>query len=282
MDMMKQQFTSALKSLFYNKAEIIYIPAGRSLLATLSEQLHEMSISGIDLTMQEFIRLILRTKSKFGSKLPEMVKDYTITVKGQINNTSVEKAYELIKEILKADYASESDGEKIYFDTEHWVKLMYGSSGQQEALWILMLIFVTILENKETFMVIEEPEAHLFPIAQRNIISLISLMINSTNSSVVLTTHSPYILTSANVLLYSGKVEPGKDKDKIIIPKNMRIAYRNFNAYRVGGENAYKHDLNSIMDSESHMINIDYIDQVSSITNEELDNLLNMELNDDM
>ena len=76
----------------------------------------------------------------------------------------------------EADYTNESDGEKVYFDKKHWVKLMYSSSGQQEVLWILMLTFVIMLENKRSFVIIEEPEAHLFPIAQKNVISLISLM----------------------------------------------------------------------------------------------------------
>lgn len=132
--MMRQQIQKKLNDLFESHAEIIYIPAGRSLLATLSEQLSDVSFSVIDLTMQEFINLIRETKDKFGSKIPEMVKDYTKTVKGQIDNNAVKVAYELIKEILKADYASDSEGEKIYFDERHWVKLMYSSSGQQEVL----------------------------------------------------------------------------------------------------------------------------------------------------
>ena len=38
---MKRHLTEVLFSIFKNEAEIIYIPAGRSLLATMSEQLHE-------------------------------------------------------------------------------------------------------------------------------------------------------------------------------------------------------------------------------------------------
>lgn len=279
--MMRDQFERQLDGLFCNAAEIIYIPAGRSLLATLSEQLHDMPISGIDLTMQEFIKLILRTKRQFGSKIPDMVQDYIMTVKGQINNAAVEKAAQLIRNILKADYVSESDGEKIYFDDSHWVKLMYGSSGQQEALWILMLVFITILENKNSFFVIEEPEAHLFPIAQKDIMSLISLMINTTGSRTIITTHSPYILTSANVLLYSDKVE-GDSKIKGVIPKSIRISYRSFAAYCIGKTEKSTKTMQSIIDEESHMVKIDYIDRVSSITNQELDELLDMEITNDL
>lgn len=127
---MKRHINEILCSIFMNEVEIIYIPAGRSLLATMSEQLHDFSANEMDLTMQEFIKLIRTTKSKFGNKIPDMIKNYTKTVKGQINNSAVEYAYSLIRKILKADYTSENDGEKIYFDEYHWVKLMYGSSGQ--------------------------------------------------------------------------------------------------------------------------------------------------------
>lgn len=277
---MKRHLTEVLFSIFKNEAEIIYIPAGRSLLATMSEQLHDISVSEMDLTMQEFVKLIRATKSQFGTKIPEMVQNYTKTVKGQINNSAVTHAYELIKKILKADYVNDSDGEKIYFDEHHWVKLMYGSSGQQDALWILMLTLIIILENRRAFVVIEEPEAHLFPIAQKDMISLIALMVNATDSQVIITTHSPYILTSSNILLYSEKVENNyRGEEKPVIPRSIRISYHKFAAYKV--ENAAD-SLTSLMDENSHMISTDYIDKVSEITNNELEHLLDMEINDDM
>lgn len=267
-EVMKRHLTEVLFSIFKNEAEIIYIPAGRSLLATMSEQLHDISVSEMDLTMQEFVKLIRATKSQFGTKIPEMVQNYTKTVKGQINNSAVTHAYELIKKILKADYVNDSDGEKIYFDEHHWVKLMYGSSGQQEALWILMLTLIIILENRRAFVVIEEPEAHLFPIAQKDMISLIALMVNATDSQVIITTHSPYILTSSNILLYSEKVENNyRGEEKPVIPRSIRLSYHKFAAYKV--ENAAD-SLTSLMDENSHMISTDYIDKVSEITNNEL------------
>lgn len=276
---MKQILWKDLCLYFENDSEIIYIPAGRSLLATMSEKLRDFSISDIDLTMQEFINLIWKTKSKFGSKIPEIVKDYTKTVKGQINNSSVDLAYGLIRKIFKADYISESDGEKIYFDERHWVKLMYSSSGQQEILWILMLIFITILEKKNSVVVIEEPEAHLFPIAQKDVVNLVSLMVHTTNSKVILTTHSPYILTSLNILLYSGKVESGrKGNSQVVIPKSFRIPYTEFSAFKIENLQGGGQCFESLLDEESHMIQTNYIDEVSSITNHELELLFDVEM----
>ena len=266
-----------LCTLFESQGDILYIPAGRSLLATMSDQLQDVSISDMDLTMQDFINAIKNTKSRFGSKIPDMVREYTKTVRGQVSNESLDNAYDLIRKILKADYVSDNDGEKIYFDDRHWVKLMYGSSGQQEVLWILMLIFIIMLERKSNTVIIEEPEAHLFPIAQKNIVELISLLVNTTGSKVIITTHSPYILTSMNLLLYSDKVESRKkSKGLAIVPKNYRIAYDTFEAYCVDNRKAGK-SIESLMDGESHMIQTDYIDEVSSITNTKLDKLIERE-----
>lgn len=277
--MMREQLYSALNRLFRNDMELIYIPAGRSLLATMSEKLQDFSISDMDLAMEEFIRLIRKTRSKFGSKIPDIVKNYTKTVKGQINNSSVELAYDLIRKIFKADYTSENEEEKIYYDERHWVKLMYGSSGQQEVLWILMLAFITILEGKKSFIVIEEPEAHLFPVAQKDVVNLISLMVHTAGSKVIITTHSPYILTSLNILLYSGKVEGNQRRGvRMVIPKNLRISLEDFAAYKVEKTQNGGSSLESLMDMESHLVRTDYIDEVSSITNRELDHLLDMEM----
>lgn len=278
---MQRHLYERLASVFQNEADIIYVPAGRSLLATMSEQLQDVSVGELDLTMQEFVKLIRTTKNKFGTKIPEMVQDYTKTVKGQINNAATDQAYALIKTILKADYASENDGEKIYFDEYHWVKLMYSSSGQQEALWILMLAFSIILERKKTFIIIEEPEAHLFPKAQKHMVSLISLMVNADNNKAVITTHSPYILTSTNILLYSEKVESTHSGEgKTVVPRNLRIPYKNFSAYKVGNPKKNEKYMESLLDEESHMISTDYIDEVSSVTNNELNKLINMEIDE--
>lgn len=62
-------------------------------------------------------------------------------------------------------------------------------------------------EQKKVYIIIEEPEAHLFSVAQRDVVELVAIVLNETKSKAIITTHSPYILTSANVLLYANKVE---------------------------------------------------------------------------
>ena len=267
--LIRQQLTVRINSIFEDNSDIIYIPAGRSVLATMSEQLQDIPFSSMDLTMQEFINRIRNTRMRFGSRIPDMVQDYLKTVKGQINQSAVDLAYKLIHTILKADYVSDKDGEKVFYDEDRWVKLMFASSGQQESLWVLLPCFLQILQNRKCLIIIEEPEAHLFPNSQRSIMELVALLVNVTGSSVMITTHSPYILTATNLLLFSGAVEKQGEKGSAVILPQLRISSDTFSAHSI--DNGIMSDL---YDKETHMLNVDYIDQISSVINEDLEKLL--------
>ena len=51
----RTHFTEAVNKLFFYNKEIIYIPAGRSILSTLSEQLPDLDSSVLDLPLKDFI-----------------------------------------------------------------------------------------------------------------------------------------------------------------------------------------------------------------------------------
>lgn len=278
----KIHFTELADRIFGSTEEVIYIPAGRSLLSVLSDQLDAIDISILDLPMKEFIEKIRMTRTRFGTKLDGVVDDYLKTVQGQIKNTDIRLAEELIKKILKADYVNDTDGEKLYFDETHWVKLIYGSSGQQESLWILLLLFMVILENKRSYIVLEEPEAHLYPIAQRHIVELIALTMNSSDSKFLVTTHSPYILTATNLLIQSSIVENriATKSEEVVIKKQLRVAPQKLSAYKIGDNE--KGVLESIIDKPSGLIRSLEIDSISEKINEESDKLDLLEIKYDL
>lgn len=278
----KINFTDLANKIFGSDEDIIYIPAGRSLLSVLSDQLDVIDITTLDLSMKEFMERIRITRTRFGTKLDSVVRDYLKTVQGQIKNTDIEIAKELIKKILKADYVNDTDGEKLYFDDHHWVKLIYGSSGQQESLWILLLLFIIILEKKRAYVVLEEPEAHLYPEAQRHMVELIALTMNSSNSKFLVTTHSPYILSSANLLIQSAIVEnrAAVRNEEIIIRKQLRISSQKISAYKINEKD--KKVLKSIIDEPSGLIESIEIDSISEKINEEAEKLDLLEIKYDL
>lgn len=278
----KGHFTELANKIFGSDEDIIYIPAGRSLLSVLSDQLDVIDISILDLPMKEFIERIRITRTRFGTKLDSVVDDYLKTVQGQIKNTDIDIAKELIKKILRADYVNDSDGEKLYFDEVHWVKLIYGSSGQQESLWILLLLFIVILENKKSYIVLEEPEAHLYPEAQKHIVELIALTMNSSNSKFLVTTHSPYILSSTNLLIQSATIENrvAVKSEEAVVKKQLRIAPQKISAYKIG-ESA-KNTLKNIIDKPTGLIESIEIDSISEKINEESEKLDMLEIKYDL
>lgn len=144
---------------------------------------------------------------------------------------------------------------------------MYSSSGQQEVIWIVLLLFVIIMENRDVFIVIEEPEAHLFPTAQRDMIELIALLITTSDSHVMITTHSPYILSAFNIYLYAGKLTKQLDKqNKLNIDKKLRIT-KPFAAYFVNSFTG-QFQKEDIVDSELGLIKAETIDDISNEMNE--------------
>lgn len=254
---------------FNDYSDALYIPAGRSLLSILSDSLNVLysSSSSFDLVMKEFVSIIRDMKEKFGRRTDEMLERFQIS--NVVTKTEqVKEALLLVKQILKGDYVNDTDGEKIYFDDNHWVKLMFGSSGQQEALWIALLCFIIILQNKTYFLIIEEPEAHLFPSAQFEISKLISLVSTSTKSNIIVTTHSPYILSSFNVLLLAGKTK------KVTTIRNMfKIPSSSFEAYKLTKDNG-RTQLSSIVDKEEGMISFEYVDKISRRLDGMIDKML--------
>ncbi len=283
-----ENFKQQTYKIFSDDEMLLYIPAGRNLLATLPdliptkisisspEHFSEIDISQMDLPTQEFISYIRHMRSTFGSRLEEITQTYLKTVKGQIRNQDVELACKLIRNILRADYVCDKDGEKLFYDKSHWVKLMFASSGQQEILWALNIIFLSILKNEKTFLVFEEPESHLFPDAQESIAKLVALMINSNKSEVLITTHSPYILTAFNMLIFSGKVEKGSTtKNKVVVDKHYRLMPDSVSAYLLS---ASEGTLKDLISPKRGLIDALEIDKISEEINRNMNTLLKMSL----
>lgn len=179
-----------------------------------------------------------------------------------------------INKILKGKYIIDNSGEKIVFDrnSQNSVYLNNASSGQQESIRILQDIFLNIYHNEKNLRIIEEPEAHLFPVAQKELIELLALMVNQNEENqLIITTHSPYILTVFNNLLFAkGIVEKNplaESEVTKIIPKEYWLNLDDFSAYSLSNE-PFDEETNyceSIFSREVGMIEPSYLDTVSEI-----------------
>ncbi len=272
----RRKFFSNIKdkcnSIFDEYRELIFIPAGRSLLSTLSDQLQVINSRNLDFLMRTFLDKINIVRPIFNKSLSDIIKERRLLTQYKIDYNKTKLAEEIISKILKGKYQYDKDGEKIFFDTNKYVKMNFSSSGQQESLWILLLLFIIILEKQNVFIVIEEPEAHLFPEAQKEISNLIALMSNIENSQVIITTHSPYILASINNLILANKVGSGKKDVSDRINKSLWIRRDKVYAALVASG-----QVKDIIDKELNIIQQENIDSVSGAINDEFDFLFQFE-----
>jgi AAA15 family ATPase/GTPase len=277
MDSEKRKFVSYIKekcnSIFQEDRELIFIPAGRSLLATLSDRLQFINPRNLDFLMRTFLDKINIIRPIFNKSLSDIIKERRLLTQYEIDYNKTKLAEEIISKILKGKYQYDKDGEKIFYETNKYVKLNFSSSGQQESLWILLLLFIIILEKQNVFIVIEEPEAHLFPEAQKEISNLIALMSNVEKSQVIITTHSPYILASINNLILANEVgsQSGKEVEKRI---NKNLWLNRDKVYAALVKNGQVED---IIDKELNIIQQERIDEVSKEINNEFDFLFQFE-----
>ncbi|MEO1692988.1 MAG: AAA family ATPase [Cyanobacteria bacterium J06631_6] len=156
------------------------------------------------------------------------------------------------------------------------------SSGQQETL-PLILILETISQHDASTdgisLYVEEPEAHIFPTTQKDIVELISLVFNErkNNSQFFITTHSPYILTSFNNLLQAGMLAIDADEEKIKKIDKLVSKSRFLKPEEVAVYSVESGDCQSIMDKETGLIDANMIDEVSNDLGVQFDELLDLE-----
>ena len=177
---------------------------------------------------------------------------------------------------MKGIYKNESGKEYLQLEDGSLIPIENTSSGQQEVLRIVQEIYLSINEGKRRFRVIEEPEVHLYPKSQKELVEFLARLskITSDNnaddksSKLLITTHSPYILASFNNLMYAAKV--GIENEKI--NSILWIHQNQIRAYKLEGGFA-----EDIIDYELGLIRNEEIDEASSIINEEFDFIDNLQ-----
>jgi predicted ATPase len=289
-----QQLYDMLNDLFQNKQrDLLFIVAGRSatvaypslfekyfsqsieinLKQNISIDNYERSSKTLDeILLEKFIEKFVRVKDIF-----KKFRNFEGLIESYSENNIKEKLYQVknkIDKILKGEYRIDDLGEKILFnkETEEYIYLSNTSSGQQESIRILQDIFLNILDNTKVLRILEEPEAHLFPVAQKQLIELLALMVNQNDDNqLIITTHSPYVLTVFNNLLFANRVvekNPSTESEVAqIIPQDSWLSAKDFSAYSLGNQSVSQ-DTNycePIFNQEKGTIQQNYLDTVSEI-----------------
>jgi predicted ATPase len=244
--------------------ENFYIPAGRSFFLTIRANTYTLSYISelkklnLDPTLHQFGILYERGIYFFDEiigKNKVKFNDFLI----DLNN------------ICGGNLISYSNNVYIELENDLKIKIENTSSGYQEIVPALVVFLTHSLEEKledkfednivfNDLFTIEEPEAHLFPETQRDVIFFISKVCNTFNKSVIITTHSPYILSAFNILLLANDIMNEKNKEKIkkIIGKNAAIKFEDITAYTI--EDGI---LKSFLNQETKLLDTNIIDKTT-------------------
>lgn len=272
-----REITRQVSELLDDDMTTYYIPAGRELLTLLTNQKTRFDYDTIDLVNRRFMQFIESIQPKFDGGVSETYQYYP----DGNRKFDVHRVADQIIRNMKGEYIYQKGREYlIEHQSGERILINFASSGQQELLWLMNQLYILMLRNEKAFVIIEEPEAHVYPALQRDILEFIVQFMNFTGSTVLITTHSPYILMSANNLYYGGRVierAPGlKDQIEKILGKGRIIPPGRMNGcklIRTRGETS----IVSLADEEMGELSTELIDEISEIINRHYTELVYLE-----
>ncbi len=282
---LRQEFKRNLYSVFCrNNSDITYVIAERNTVVAYPSIFEEIVSSEIEKLVEDEVKeqdfekrqrrgneKLLMEFVKWSKGVRENFRNNGRTFRTAaiylLNRDILYKLNQIAESILKGKYRSDDYGEQIELkESGLRISIKDASSGQQEVLRIIQGLFLAIgLRNRKEFLIVEEPEAHLFPIAQKHLINAFALFLNTIpEGKLIITTHSPYILACINILLMAnftsqqdGEVLRNRVNDKI--SADFWLNPENFNAYALGGKK-YCVD---IKDEATGLISQNYLDTIS-------------------
>lgn len=212
-----------LNQWFNDPYETVFIPAGRNLITLLSAQLNyiftsleDSQLRNIDYITKRYTELILKLKPTFGCGMDGVIReiesDPTRLKKYKEIRPAVNLLTKAAEQVLSGSYRYTENEERLYLPDGKYVKINLASSGQQEVVWLFNLLFYYLIEQRRVFLIVEEPESHLYPASQQTISHVLALMLTSGNAGIV-TTHSPYVLGTLNYLMLAGQVPAQRQEE---------------------------------------------------------------------
>lgn len=239
-----------------NAKTLLYIPAERIIASQLSDSLANIMASGIPLggQLKEYMSLFSKARKEFPQyKVPFLNTTY--------------------KFVNGVETISIGDEEK------NGLHLTSCSSGLQSVLPLLMIMDYCTRNKYFDSFVVEEPEQNLFPSNQRELMRFLLSKWNNKkqNMAMIITTHSPYMLSILNNYLYASELghddKISREDVKSIIDERFWVNIDDCAAYSLGEEMNGGEFCKSVISEKSHLVDFNYLDAVSIETSEEYNRL---------
>lgn len=179
-------------------------------------------------------------------------------------------------EMLGVTYSHTNGEDFITSSAFGKIPLSQAASGIQSVTPMLVLLeYLSRNTEQAQSFIIEEPELNLYPTAQQGLLNWLVEKCTEGENDLTITTHSPYILSSCNLLLEAYKVaqqrpELADEIDKIV-PRACWLNPAEFAAYYVADGT-----VKPITDERTHLIGGNELDAVSGDISDSFRRLLQL------
>ena len=235
----------------------VYIPAERILISIYTNSIFNLLQSG--------------------SAIPQSIKNF-----GSLYESARDSQSNIDIDFMKMKVKFSKDSDTIILNDGTEIKFNQASSGIQSLIPLWTVLIHCCNNNHSRSFVIEEPELNLFPTLQLDLISNIIKLMNNTRSDIIITTHSPYILSIIDNLIFANDVytkakESSKQnlKRKVLklVKKGALIDYENVAAYCFNEDGT----VDFINDQEMRSTGSLAIDEASTETSHIFNELMSIE-----
>ena len=167
--------------------------------------------------------------------------------------------------------------ESIQLESGKTLPMDSASSGQKDLMALLPILFFDLMINIPAFYAIEEPESHLYPLTQKELVELLALFLNASSpeTRMVITTHSPYVLSAVNNLLFAyqtGTKRNAREATEAVLHSSKWVDPSWLNTYQFDLEESGCSVSNSIM--KNGLVLAEEIDGASDSIGDDFDRLM--------
>lgn len=214
--------------------------------------------------------------NQFGTKLPTLFNRFG----NKFSTARKEKSRRDYGEILNVTFSHINGVDSVILEDNSIVPLSDTSTGLQGTI-PLLVVYDNIVELinsnsnsskiRDHLLVIEEPELNLFPLTQKKLLNYIignnfevrgNIDEKTYKNQLLITTHSPYILTALNNLIYAHEIgKLNKESVENLIDFKYWVNPDDVSVYQLLTNGTCE----SIMDEELKQIKVEKIDEISEI-----------------
>ncbi len=212
-----------------------------------------------------------------GAKLPTLFNRFG----NKYSSAKKEKNISRYKDIIGVDFSHLNGVDNIITADDKTIPLSVGSSGIQGIVPLLVVLDSVVSRissnkrngiNPDNLLIIEEPELNLFPLTQQKILNYIignnfdfadeKPLKKLFKNQLLISTHSPYILTSLNNLMYAFETGRHNEDDvSKIVQEKYWVNPLDVSVYRLFIDGTCE----NIMDEDLKQIKVEKIDEISDI-----------------